>query len=71
MNELADILGVKFPDGIKICHATNNSKRVKENSIFFALKGKNHHGRKYIEEALECGAPIVVHNDKNFKCDDK
>ena len=71
MNELADILGVKFPDGIKICHATNNSKRVKENSIFFALKGKNHHGSKYIEEALECGAPIVVHNDKNFKSDDK
>ena len=71
MNELADILGVKLPDGIKICHATNNSKRVKENSIFFALKGKNHHGSKYIEEALECGAPIVVHNDKNFKSDDK
>ena len=71
MNELADILGVKFPDGIKICHATNNSKKVKENSIFFALKGINHHGSKYIEEALEYGASIVVHNDINFKSDDK
>lgn len=71
MNELANILGVKFPDGIKICHATNNSKRVKENSIFFALKGINHHGSKYIEEALECGAPLVVHNDINFNSDDK
>lgn len=71
MNELADILGVKFPDGIKICHATNNSKRVKEDSIFFALKGINCHGSKHIEEALESGAPIVVHNDINFKSDDK
>ena len=71
MNELADILGVKLPDGIKICHATNNSKRVKENSIFFALNGINFHGSKYIEEALESGAPIVVHNDINFKSDDK
>ena len=71
MNELADILGVKLPDGIKICHATNNSKRVKENSIFFALKGINHHGSKYIEEALEFGAPLVVHNDINFNSDDK
>ena len=49
MNELTDILGVKLPDGIKIYHATNNSKRVKENSIFFALKGINCHGSKYID----------------------
>ena len=53
MNELEISWDINFPNDIKIYHATNNSKRVKENSIFFALNGINFHGSKYIEEALE------------------
>jgi len=71
MNELEEILGVKFPYDIEICHATNNSKNVKENSIFFALQGIKEHGSKYIAEALEYGASLIVHNDKKFNSDDK
>lgn len=69
MSELENILGIKFPKGIKISDATNNSKKVRENSIFFALQGTKEHGSKYISEALALGASIVVHNDPKYKTD--
>tara|TARA_X000000368_G_scaffold70797_1_gene51425 strand:+ start:173 stop:1909 length:1737 start_codon:yes stop_codon:yes gene_type:complete len=69
MSELEGILGIKFPKGIKISHATNDSKKVKKNSIFFGLQGTQAHGSKYINEALKLGASIVVHDDPKYKAD--
>ena len=69
MNELENILGIQFPKRVKISHATNNSKKVKKNSIFFGLQGAKDHGSKYIKEALYNGASIVVHDDKAYKSD--
>ena len=69
MSELEGILGIKFPKGIKISHATNDSKKVKKDSIFFGLQGTQAHGSKYINEALKLGASIVVHDDPKYKAD--
>jgi UDP-N-acetylmuramyl tripeptide synthase len=69
MNELEEILGITFPKGIKISHATNDSKKVKKDSIFFGLQGTQAHGSKYINEALKLGASIVVHDDPKYKAD--
>ena len=66
MNKLAQILGIQFPNEIEISSITNTTDKVKEGSIFFALKGTQNHGSKYIEEAFEKGAKLVIHNDKNF-----
>ena len=52
MNELEKILGVTFPNNTVITNATNTTKKVKKNSIFFGLQGTKVHGSKYIEEAL-------------------
>ena len=38
MSELEGILGIKFPKGIKISHATNDSKKVKKDSIFLVFR---------------------------------
>ena len=67
MNELEKILGVTFPNNTVITNATNTTKKVKKNSIFFGLQGTKVHGSKYIEEALELGASVAVHDDPNFK----
>jgi len=69
MNEIEEILGITFPKGIKISHATNDSKKVKKDSIFFGLQGRQAHGSKYINEALKLGASIVVHDDPKYKSD--
>ena len=66
MNKLAQILGIQFPNEIEISSITNTTDKVKEGSIFFALKGTQNHGSKYIDEAFEKGAKLAIHNDKNF-----
>ena len=67
MNELEKILGITFPDKTVITNATNTTKKVKKNSIFFGLQGTKVHGSKYIEEAIELGASVAVHDDPNLK----
>ena len=67
MNDLENILNIKFPDNCNISNITNNSKKVKKDSVFFGLCGKNNHGSKYSLEALKLGASFVVHDDEKFQ----
>ena len=39
-----------------------NSKNVKKNNIFFAIRGTNINGKKYIKEAIKKGATTIVSN---------
>jgi len=71
VKQLGDILGIMFPDDIEITHATNSSKKIRKNSIFFGLQGTKVHGSKFIEEALNLGASVAVHDDPNFKINNK
>ena len=47
-----------------------NSKEIKKGFIFFAIKGNKHNGEKYIKEAINKGASVIV-SSKNFKCKNK
>ena len=67
MNKLEKILGIKFPQGIKISNVTNSTDKVQNGSIFFGLKGTFNHGSKYINKALTLGASIAIHNDPSFE----
>ena len=53
----------------KIRNASINSKEIKKNDIFFAIKGKNKDGNKFIGEAFNKGASLAVVNkiDKSKK----
>ncbi len=50
----------------KLNKASINSKDIKKNDIFFAIKGKNNHGNKFISEAIKKGASIIV-SDKSTR----
>ena len=39
-----------------------NSKECKSNDIFFAIRGNNYDGNKYIYDAINNGAKIIVSN---------
>jgi len=69
MNSLEEILEISFAQGVKITHATNSSKKVQKDSIFFGLPGTREHGSSYIKDAFKNGASIAVHNDADFKED--
>ena len=47
-----------------------NSKKVKKNNIFFALRGNKFDGNLYISEAIKRGARLIV-SDKDYKSDKK
>ena len=66
MSKLEEILGITFPHGVKISHATNSSKEVKKGSIFFGLPGTKEHGSNYIHEALKKGASLILSNRKKL-----
>ena len=55
---------------IKIKGLTINSKEVKKNFIFFAIKGNKFNGEKYINEAINKGARVIICS-KNCKFNNK
>ncbi len=49
---------------IIISGLSTNSKKVKKNFIFFAIKGNKLNGEKFIEEAIKNGATVVICSKK-------
>ena len=55
---------------IRISGLSTDSKKVKPGHIFFAIKGSNNNGEKFIKEAINKGASVIVcsrstHNQSN------
>ncbi len=55
-----DYLGYEGKDNIEITGITNDSRKVKKNDLFVAIKGFTDDGHKFIESALENGASAVI-----------
>jgi len=45
---------------------STDSRKVKPNSIFFALKGEHFNGNKYAEDALKKGAAMAIIDDNQY-----
>ena len=50
----------------KISGLTVNSAQVKEGDLFFALLGKTHDGRDFIDDAIKRGAVAIVTDTRPF-----
>ena len=57
---------------IQVLGLSVNSKKIRKNFIFFAIKGKKFNGEKFIDEAVKKGASVVIcsktcrYKDKNI-----
>jgi murE/murF fusion protein len=49
---------------LEIKNASINSKEIKKNNVFFALRGKNKDGNLFVKEALAEGASLVIVNNQ-------
>ena len=59
----------KLKKNIKIQGITTDSKKVKKNYIFFAIKGSKINGEKFIDQAIKRGAiAIVCSKNCKYKC---
>ena len=50
-----------------LIHVTQNSRRVKMGSLFFALRGSDGDKKENVKEALNKGAVLAVHDCDDFK----
>jgi len=50
---------------------STDSRRIENNSIFFALKGENFNGNSYAAKAMACGAAYSVIDDAEYLIDDR
>jgi len=63
--EKSKIEVLNFPDeNPEIKNLAYNSKKVKQNTLFFAIKGTHHDGKNFIPEAVKKGACAVVVDKK-------
>ena len=56
----------KEKKNITISGLSTNSKEIKKNYIFFAIKGRKFDGEKFISEAINKGASVIICS-KNYK----
>ena len=49
---------------LKITSASINSKEIKKDDIFFAIKGKNKDGNLFVKEAFTKGASLAIVNSQ-------
>ncbi|MCL6610600.1 MAG: UDP-N-acetylmuramoyl-L-alanyl-D-glutamate--2,6-diaminopimelate ligase [Peptococcaceae bacterium] len=71
LSDLCGAIGAR-PEGdlsLEITHITNNSKEVREGSLFICVPGLKTDGHKYAPEALERGAvALVLERDVPCRC---
>jgi len=69
LNILKELSNSKnISSNLEIKNASINSKEIKKNNIFFAIKGKNKNGNLFVKEAFAKGASIaIVNNQKQSK----
>ena len=48
-----------------------DTRKIRNNSIFFAIKGENFNGNKFAEQALNNGANYAVIDEGEYKTSDK
>ncbi len=54
------------------CNAANtDTRKIKPNDMFFALKGENFNGNSYAEKALELGATYAIIDEEEFLTSEK
>jgi len=56
------------PDKFKsIYHVSIDSRNIKKNTLFIAIKGERYDGHNFIAEVVKKGAAAVIVNEKSYK----
>ena len=70
-NDLAKLLNIKIAKDIKILNVSTDTRDLKPESLFFAIKGEKFNGNDYVENAIKKGACLVITDSKRFKGSNK
>ncbi|MEZ6318665.1 MAG: UDP-N-acetylmuramoyl-L-alanyl-D-glutamate--2,6-diaminopimelate ligase [Phycisphaerales bacterium] len=71
LGELIQGLGVRCvrgeASGVRICDVTEDSRTAVPGSLFVARRGLREDGRRFVREALECGAVAILTDDEGIE----
>ena len=65
-NDIRKYLGLKPKKNIKFKNISIDTRTIKKDSLFIALRGENFNGNKFIEKAFSSGAIAVLCSDKSY-----
>ena len=66
-SDLAKFLNKKIKFNALIKSISTDTRSLKKNSLFIAIKGENFDGNDFVEEALSKGSNIIIADNKRFK----
>ena len=66
-SDLKKYLGVDIADNIPIKSISTDTRSIKKNSLFIAIKGENFDGNDFVEEAITKGALYAIADKKNIR----
>ena len=66
-SDLAKFLNKKIKFNALIKSISIDTRSLKKNSLFIALKGENFDGNDFVDEALSKGSNIIIADNKRFK----
>jgi len=67
LNIIKELSKYEISNKLKINNISINSKKIKKNDIFFAIKGKKLDGNKFVAEALKKKSSLAIVNQINKK----
>ena len=65
-NDLSVYLDLKIVEDIPINNVSIDTRTIKKESLFIAIKGDKFDGNNFVEEAFARGASIAVVDNKKF-----
>ena len=65
-NDIRNYLDLKTKKNIKFTNISIDTRTIKKDSLFIALKGENFNGNKFIQKAFLSGAIAVLCSDKTY-----
>ena len=65
--DLAKFLNKKIKFNALIKSISTDTRSLKKNSLFIAIKGENFDGNDFVDEALSKGSNIIIADNKRFK----
>lgn len=60
MKKISELINLKENLNLEIDNLNDDSRNIKENGVFFAIKGLTNDGNKYVESAIKNGAVAIV-----------
>lgn len=65
--DLSIFLGIPIKKPQPIKSISSDTRAIKKDSLFIAIKGKNFDGNDFVEEALAKGAVVVITDHQRYK----